>query len=107
MSNVYGYVRVSTKEQKTDRQHIAMKEAGVPPENIYEDKQSGKDFERPEYKRLLALVQKGDVIYVKSIDRLGRSYKDILEQWKLITKDIGVDICIIDMPLLDTRNGGD
>ena len=107
MSNVYGYVRVSTKEQKTDRQHIAMQEAGVPPENIYEDKQSGKDFERPEYKRLLALVQKGDVIYVKSIDRLGRSYKDILEQWKLITKDIGVDICIIDMPLLDTRNGKD
>ena len=107
MGNMYGYVRVSTREQNTDRQHIAMKEAGVPPENIFEDKQSGKDFERPEYKRLLATVVSGDVIYVKSIDRLGRNYKDIQAQWKLITKDMGVDICIIDMPLLDTRNGKD
>ncbi|MBR6329411.1 MAG: recombinase family protein [Lachnospiraceae bacterium] len=107
MGNVYGYVRVSTKEQNTDRQHIAMQESGVPSENIFEDKQSGKDFERPEYKHLLDTVVSGDVIYVKSIDRLGRSYKDILEQWKLVTKDMGVDICIIDMPLLDTRNGRD
>lgn len=107
MGKEYGYVRVSTKEQNTDRQHIALQEAGVPPENIFEDRQSGKDFERPEYKRLLATVLSGDVIYVKSIDRLGRSYKDILAQWKLITKDMGVDICIIDMPLLDTRNGKD
>ena len=95
MGNVYGYVRVSTKEQNTDRQHIAMQESGVPSENIFEDKQSGKDFERPEYKHLLDTVVSGDVIYVKSIDRLGRSYKDILEQWKLITKDMGVDESIL------------
>ena len=107
MGDVYGYVRVSTREQNTDRQYIALQEAGVPVDHIFEDRQSGKDFERTEYKRLLKKVRCGDVVYVKSIDRLGRSYKDILDQWKLITKDMKVDICIIDMPLLDTRNGKD
>jgi len=104
---VLGYARVSSKEQNTDRQIIALREAGVLPENIFEDKMSGKDFERPEYRRLLETVKSGDVIFVKSIDRLGRSYKDILEQWKVITKDKGVDLVILDMPLLDTRKGKD
>ena len=103
----YAYCRVSTREQNEDRQLIAMQEMNVPLSNVFLDKQSGKDFERPEYKRMLSMVKKGDVIYVKSIDRLGRNYKDIIEQWKLITKDMGVDLCILDMPILDTRNGKD
>lgn len=107
MGNIYGYCRVSSKSQNEDRQLIAMHEMKVPDVNIYTDKQSGKDFERPEYRRLLRKIKPDDLIYVKSIDRLGRNYAEILEQWKIITKDKKADICIIDMPLLDTRRGKD
>ena len=107
MGNIYGYCRVSSKSQNEDRQLIAMHEMKVPDMNIYTDKQSGKDFERPEYRRLLRKIKPDDLIYVKSIDRLGRNYAEILEQWKIITKDKKADICIIDMPLLDTRRGKD
>ena len=107
MSNIYGYIRVSTKEQNEDRQLIAMREANVPPENIYMDKQSGKDFNRPNYKKLLRKLKKDDLLCIKSIDRLGRNYEEIQQQWRVITKDKGVDICVIDMPLLDTRRGKD
>ena len=100
---VYGYVRVSTREQNEDRQMIAMREMGVPEQNIFVDKQSGKDFDRPRYKRLLKQLKENDVLYIKSIDRLGRNYEDILEQWRIITKVRRVDIVVIDMPLLDTR----
>ena len=104
---VYGYIRVSSREQNEDRQLIAMREAGVTEENIFLDKQSGKDFERPQYIKLMQAVKPGDLIYVKSIDRLGRNYDEILEQWRVITKEKDVDIVIIDMPLLDTRRGKD
>ena len=104
MSNTYGYVRVSTKEQNEDRQIIAMREIGVPEENIYMDKQSGKDFERPQYRCLVRCIKKNDLLYIKSIDRLGRNYEEIQNQWRIITKDKGVDMVVIDMPLLDTRN---
>ena len=107
MSNIYGYVRVSSREQNEDRQLISLKEMGVPAENIFIDKQSGKDFNRPEYKKLMKKVRRDDVIYIHSIDRLGRNYEDILEQWRIITKEKGVDIVVIDMPLLDTRRGKD
>ena len=107
MSNTYGYVRVSTKEQNEDRQMIAMREMGVPEKNIYMDKQSGKDFERPQYKKLVRKLKRDDLLYIKSIDRLGRNYEEIQNQWRLLTKDKGVDICVIDMPLLDTRRGKD
>ena len=100
---VYGYVRVSTREQNEARQMNAIKEMGVPDENIYIDKQSGKDFDRPQYQRLLRKLDKNSVLYVKSIDRLGRSYTDLIRQWRVITEDKGADIVIIDMPLLDTR----
>ncbi|MCD8142310.1 MAG: recombinase family protein, partial [Clostridiales bacterium] len=99
----YGYVRVSSKDQNEDRQMIAMHEAGVEDKNIYLDKQSGKDFNRPQYQKLLLTLKKRDVVYVKSIDRLGRNYEEILEQWRIITKKIGADIVVIDMPILDTR----
>ncbi len=107
ISNTYGYIRVSTKEQNEGRQLIALREAAVPEENLFVDKQSGKDFERPQYKRLLRKLKKDDVLYVKSIDRLGRNYGEILEQWWLLTKEKGVDIVVLDMPLLDTRRGKD
>ena len=107
MSNTYGYVRVSTKEQNEDRQMIAMREMGIPEKNIYMDKQSGKDFERPQYRRLVRRMKKDDLLYIKSIDRLGRNYEEIQNQWRLLTKEKGVDICVIDMPLLDTRRGKD
>lgn len=100
---LYGYIRVSTKEQNDDRQVIALKEEGVPDENIYRDKMSGKNFERPKYKRLLETISEGDVLFIKSIDRLGRNYEEILEQWALITKEKKIQIVVIDMPLLDTR----
>ncbi|MBO4846461.1 MAG: recombinase family protein [Lachnospiraceae bacterium] len=103
MGNAYGYARVSSKDQNEDRQVISMREMQVPEENIFIDKQSGKDFNRPQYKRLLKKVKEGDLIYIKSIDRLGRNYGEIQEQWKLITKDKRVDIYVIDMPILDTR----
>lgn len=107
MSNTYGYVRVSTKEQNEDRQIIAMREIGVPEENIYMDKQSGKDFERPQYRCLVRRMKKNDLLYIKSIDRLGRNYEEIQNQWRILTKEKGVDICVIEMPLLDTRRGRD
>ena len=107
MGNVYGYVRVSSIDQNEDRQLIAMDENNVPKSNVYIDKQSGKDFERPQYKKLVKKLKQGDLLYILSIDRLGRNYEDIQKQWRILTKDIGIDICVIDMPLLDTRNGKD
>ncbi len=107
MHNTYGYIRVSTKDQNEDRQLIAMRERDIPGNNCYIDKQSGKDFNRPAYKKLLKKLKKGDLLIVKSIDRLGRNYKDIMEQWRIITKEKGADIKIIDMPLLDTTNSKD
>ncbi|MBO5170367.1 MAG: recombinase family protein [Oscillospiraceae bacterium] len=104
---VYGYIRVSTKEQNEDRQRIAMEEAGVPERNVYMDKQSGKDFNRPQYRKLLRKLKKDDLLYVGSIDRLGRNYEEILQQWRYLTKDKGIDIVVLDMPLLDTRRGKD
>lgn len=106
MNQLYGYIRVSTKEQNEDRQVLAMEEQGIPKKNVFMDKQSGKDFERPQYKRLLRKLKRGDVLYIKSIDRLGRNYTEILEQWAVITKEKKVDIVVIDMPLLDTRDKG-
>ena len=105
--NVYGYVRVSSREQNEDRQLIALMEMQVPPENIFVDKQSGKDFDRPQYKALVDQLKENDLVYIKSIDRLGRNYAEIIEQWKVITKDRKADLYVIDMPLLDTRRGKD
>lgn len=105
--NIYGYVRVSSTDQNEDRQLIAFSEKQIPKKNIYMDKQSGKDFERPQYKRLVRKLKNGDILYILSIDRLGRNYEEIQRQWRILTKEIGVDICVIDMPLLDTRNGKD
>ncbi len=100
---MYGYIRVSTKEQKEDRQLIALKEVGVKEKNIYVDKQSGKNFERVMYKKLVSKLKLGDIVIIKSIDRLGRNYEEILEQWRIITKLKGANIVVLDMPLLDTR----
>ena len=100
---VYGYIRVSTKEQNEDRQYITMEEFGINDKNIFMDKQSGKDFNRPSYKRVMRLLKPGDVLVVKSIDRLGRNYEEIIEQWRMITKIRGAAIVVLDMPLLDTR----
>lgn len=104
---VYGYARVSSTDQNEDRQMIALKAAGTSRKCIFLDKRSGKDFERPQYKRLLKKIKKDDLLYILSIDRLGRNYEEILEQWRVLTKEIGADICVLDMPLLDTRNGKD
>ena len=104
---MYGYVRVSTREQNEGRQMLALNRKEVPKENIYIDKQSGKDFERPMYIRMLEKLKKDDLIYIKSIDRLGRNYEEILEQWRVLTKEKKVDIVVIDMELLDTRRGKD
>lgn len=104
---IYGYIRVSTKEQNEDRQVIALSEVGVTGEQIFMDKQSGKDFDRPQYKRLLRKLRRDDLLYIKSIDRLGRNYEEILEQWRVLTKEKGIDIVVLDMPLLDTRRGKD
>lgn len=104
---IYGYIRVSTREQIEDRQRLALAALPVPEENIYMDKQSGKDFERPQYRRLVRRLRRDDLLYVKSIDRLGRNYSEILEQWRMLTKEKGVDIAVLDMPLLDTRRGKD
>lgn len=103
----YGYIRVSTKEQKTDRQLSALTAFGIEPRFIYTDKQSGKDFNRPSYKRVLRRIKPGDTLVIKSIDRLGRNYEEIIEQWRIITKEKNADIVVIDMPLLDTRQGRD
>lgn len=105
--NVYGYVRVSSIDQNEERQLIAMHAWDVPELNIYTDKQSGKDFNRPAYKRMVRRLKPGDLLYIMSIDRLGRNYEEIQEQWRYLTRDKGVDVCVIDMPLLDTRHGKD
>jgi len=102
-NKTYAYVRVSSQEQNEDRQIIAMTDIGIRKENIYIDKQSGKDFERPRYKQLMKKIREGDTLYIKSIDRLGRNYEEIQNQWRIITKEKRVDIVVIDMPLLDTR----
>ena len=103
----YGYIRVSTKEQNEDRQVDALKAYEIPQKNVFMDKQSGKDFERPAYQQLIRKLKKGDVLIIKSIDRLGRNYDEIIEQWRVITKQVDADIVVIDMPLLDTRVGKD
>ena len=107
MNQTYAYVRVSTKEQNEDRQMICMQKLGIPEGHICMDKQSGKDFQRTGYRRLLRQLKEGDLLYIKSIDRLGRNYADIMEQWRIITKVKKADIVVIDMPLLDTRIGKD
>lgn len=107
MMNRYGYIRVSSTDQNEDRQRIALAEVGVPEQNIFMDKQSGKNFERPQYKTLVSKLKSGDLLYILSIDRLGRNYEEIQNQWRILTKEMGVDICVIDMPLLDTRQGKD
>ena len=104
---VYGYIRVSSREQNEERQLISLREVQVPEENTFIDKQSGKDFERTQYKLLTQALHEGDTLYIKSIDRLGRNYEEILEQWRILTKEKGVDIVVLDMPLLDTRRGKD
>lgn len=107
MSQLYGYIRVSSKDQNEDRQCIALAEYNIPKRNLYTDKQSGKDFDRPAYKKLMQRLTPGDTLLVKSIDRLGRNYDEILEQWRLITKEKGAGIRVLDMPLLDTGQGRD
>ncbi len=102
-----GYMRVSSREQNEDRQLLALHEVAVPEKNIYLDKQSGKDFDRPRYRRLLQKLKPADMLYIKSIDRLGRNYEEILEQWRILTREKSVDIVVLDMPLLDTRRGRD
>ena len=105
--STYGYIRVSTREQNPDRQIAAMREAGISDCDMVIEKQSGKDFERPEYQRLIRRLRAGDVLFIKSIDRLGRNYAEILEQWRALTKEKGADVVVLDMPLLDTRRGRD
>lgn len=107
MTKIYGYVRVSSIDQNEDRQMVALAAAGVAQEAIYIDKQSGKNFARKQYQCLMKKLQAGDLLYIKSIDRLGRNYEEVQEQWRLLTKTKGVDICVIDMPLLDTRRSKD
>lgn len=107
MGKIYGYVRVSHMDQNEGRQMVAMKEAGVPDGNIFMDKQSGRDFDRPQYLEMRGRLKEGDLLCILSIDRLGRDYEEIQNQWRILTKEIGIDICVIDMPLLDTRNGKD
>ena len=104
---VYGYIRVSAKDQNEDRQLISLKKLSVPDKNIYIDKQSGKDFNRPQYRKLIGRIGRDDLLYISSIDRLGRNYREILEQWRILTKETGADIVVLDMPLLDTRRGKD
>lgn len=107
MSSNYGYVRVSTRDQNEERQLLALQKEAVFFQKIYVDKQSGKDFERPQYQKMLRKLKQDDVLYIKSIDRLGRDYTEILEQWRILTKEKRVDIVVLDMPLLDTRRGKD
>ena len=106
-NNTYGYIRVSTREQNEGRQVVAMQELSIPEENVFLDKQSGKDFRRPQYQRLVKKLKPDDLLYIKSIDRLGRNYGEILEQWRMLTKEKRIDIVVLDMPLLDTRRGKD
>lgn len=106
-NHTYGYVRVSSTDQNEDRQLLALQEKNVLDSNIFIDKQSGKNFERPQYKKLIQKLKPGDLLYVLSIDRLGRNYEEIQNQWRILTKEKGIDICVMDMPLLDTRQGKD
>ena len=103
----YGYVRISSTDQNEDRQMVEMEKVGIKEDMIYVDKQSGKDFNRPQYKEMVSRLQEGDVLYILSIDRLGRNYEEIQNQWRILTKEIGIDVCVIDMPLLDTRRDKD
>lgn len=107
MTAIHGYIRVSSHDQNEDRQMIALRELEIPEKNIFMDKQSGKNFNRPQYKKMVRKMKKDDLLYVKSIDRLGRNYEEILEQWRILTKEKGIDIMVLDMPLLDTRRGKD
>lgn len=107
MATNYGYIRVSSYDQNEDRQRIAMRKMEIPPKNLYVDKQSGKDFKRPQYQKLLRRLKANDLLFIKSIDRLGRNYTEILEQWRYLTKIKKIDIVVLDMPLLDTRIGKD
>ncbi len=107
ISATYGYIRVSTREQNEDRQLIALREMSIPEQNIFMDKQSGKDFNRPQYKKLIRKLKPDDLLYIKSIDRLGRNYEEIQNQWRILTKEKKIDIVVLDMPLLDTRRGKD
>ena len=107
MCKSYGYVRISSRDQNEIRQIIALKEMKIPKEHIYMDRQSGKDFERPQYRKLCQKLKQDDVLYVKSIDRLGRNYEEIQAQWRFLTKEKRIDIVVLDMPLLDTRRGKD
>lgn len=104
---IYGYIRVSTGDQNTARQFAALQKLDISKKNLFVDKQSGKDFERPAYKKLVRKLQEGDLLYIKSIDRLGRNYEEIQEQWRILTKEKKIDIVVLDMSLLDTRNGKD
>ncbi len=107
MTIAYGYIRVSSTDQNEGRQLIALRDAGVTDKFIYLDKQSGKDFDRPQYKKLVKKLKPGDLLYILSIDRLGRNYAEVQNQWRILTKEKSVDICVLDMPLLDTRQGKD
>lgn len=107
MADTYGYIRVSSRDQNEDRQMAALQSLPIPQKNIFVDKQSGKDFERPFYKKMVRQMKRDDLLYIKSIDRLGRNYNEILEQWRILTKEKGIDIVVLDMPLLDTRRGKD
>lgn len=107
MANAYGYIRVSTREQNEDRQLAAMQDYNIPAGNIFTDRSSGKDFNRPMYQKLIKVLKQDDLLYIKSIDRLGRNYEEILEQWRVLTKEKKADIVVLDMPLLDTRRGKD
>lgn len=106
-NNIYGYIRVSSTDQNENRQVAALAEKGVPEKNFFMDKQSGRDFDRPQYQKLIKKLKSGDLLYIISIDRLGRNYEEIQNQWRILTKEKGVDICVLDMPLLDTRQGRD
>lgn len=106
-NKIYGYVRVSSTDQNEDRQMLALAEVGVSEKHVFMDKQSGKSFDRPQYKKMIKRLKAGDLLYVLSIDRLGRNYEEIQNQWRIITKEIGADVCVLDMPLLDTRQGKD
>ena len=107
MPKIYGYIRVSSLDQNKDRQRIALAHYHIPKKQLFMDKQSGKDFNRPQYRKLVKKLNRGDLLYILSIDRLGRNYEEIQKEWRILTKDIGIDICVIDMPLLDTRQGKD
>lgn len=106
-NRIYGYARVSSTDQNEERQVVALRQVAVPEKNIYTDKLSGKDFNRPQYLKMVRKLKRGDLLYVSSIDRLGRNYEEIQNQWRILTKDIGIDVCVLDMPLLDTRDGRD